>query len=342
MPVRDARLRVTLAISTLIASVTALIIFQSTGSKSLFPLWVVSAVIGVSLGVVTIIVTLLVIDYRRTVVRFPYRMAVTGLPEVGKTVFSVLLFDSLMNERLPTLSFTGEAKTVISVYQAIRNLPSGRWPLKTVPGNVSMYTGEIQDGKDGRKIIDLAVGDTAGEYWLNFNRAGSAADEDPYLEFVITSDAIMHLLPIDRITNPDSFAEFVRNELTDLELAARLRVGLGPPLPLLIVVSKADLLFGDDELRANRDELLVPQYWLDFNNLALTQELFNFSSEVAPGLREELERFNDRLARSFCRVYFAFSTVKVVTDSNIAVRHAGELMQWISREADSKLSDRRF
>lgn len=97
-----------------------------------------------ALGTFYVVGTYSVLKRLRRVRRLSIRLAVTGRPAVGKTVFSILLFDSLMNERLPGVRFAAESRSVIAVYQAIRNIPGDVWPGATSLGNVSTYAGTIQ------------------------------------------------------------------------------------------------------------------------------------------------------------------------------------------------------
>lgn len=306
-------------------------------SKRDSPAW--SAIAGLASGMAMAAFGIIFFRELRSVTRSEFRIAMTGIPNAGKTVFSTLFFDTLMNERVPGIQFSGEAKTIISVYQAIRNMPSGRWPRKTESGKVSSYSGEI---KVGRRLIDFAVGDVAGEYWLDFDRTD--ADEDPYVEFVISCDAIMHVMPVDVLLGnlsgdyPYVPPNYLQSESQDLALVSRLRAKAKSPIPLVVVISKLDLVLIEEVLAHYHTELFKPMTWENLTTgSSLARRLFHEARTQGVNIEVDLQSFNNRIKDSFSEVHFVFSTVVAVTNSKIVANHGGLLLRWVvTQERDAR------
>lgn len=254
------------------------------------------------------------------------RVAVTGLPGAGKTVFSVLLFDALMNERIPGMEFNAESKSAISVYQAIRNLPAGVWPKSTARGAVSAYTGAIASR---RSRIDLEIGDSAGEHWLELN---DKEDRDAgYLEYVLSAQALAHVIPFDSLEG-DGVEKQITNDVDDLRLVARLRRqvhGQRASIPLLVVLSKVDLAVPVDLIENPSSGLFKIVSANELSSL----ELFRRHTDRTFDL---LRRFAEQLEREYSQVWFILSSAPVVSRNRLAVGDRGnELVNWIIDAAQS-------
>lgn len=261
--------------------------------------------------------------------QYRFRVALTGLPGAGKTVFSVLLLDSLMNERLPGVRFTGESKSVIAVYQAIRNLPAGIWPKATSRGAVSTYQGAIEAG---RTKIQLEIGDSAGEYWLDLSDEG---ERDPgYLEYVISAHAIAHVIPITELLTDDAPVK-LRQEIDDLLLAASLKrqtVGETAEVPLLIVLSKADLVL-DDRAEVTADDAGLFRIRSEEGLSSLS--FFEFL-EIPDRHRvvSSIEMLDAQLRGAFMAVRFILSSAPMITNGRLALTEPNDdLLNWIMQGA---------
>lgn len=231
------------------------------------------------------------------------------------------MFDSLMNERLPAVKFTAESRSVISVFQAIRTLPQNIWPRETGIGKVTFYSGSIQSR---RRVVDLEICDSAGEYWLAFDD-DKFRDPD-YLEYVVTSNAIAHVIDLPTLVSSDDDSKRnVLDDIDDLALASNLKASVHGRLqivPLLVVLSKADLYFDDKKLRSSDSGLLIP---------FTIAEAFRFTlaSSLPADAFQLLEALETRLSRAYRSIHFVFSSANSVTDSRIATDHSGSLLSWV-------------
>lgn len=308
--------------------------------------------IGVALGITYTIGILGITRRIRRIRLYKFRVAITGRPNAGKTVFSVLVFDAMMNNTIPDASFSAESKSLISVYQAIRNLPAGIWPRSTAKGNISTYEGTIETK---RSKVDLEVGDSAGEYWLDLS---DETGRDPgYLEYVLSAEAIAHVIPADEVVK-DGDRVRLTAEVDDLLLVSRLkRQARGPRrpdgllsrstppanhgLPLLIVVSKMDLVINEESLR--RDELSRDLFRVvGASNLSEMRILSGVRvkpmsrSGIVVTMDRWLRDLSDSLSRDFSSVHFCFSSAAFVSGNSLRRKTgAGDIVQWILAEAES-------
>lgn len=287
--------------------------------------------------------TLLLIRRLRRVRNYKFRLAITGRPSAGKTVFSVLVFDALMNERVPGLEFTASSRSVISVYQAIRNIPANIWPKSTSKGSVSAYEGTIE----ARRLrVDLEIGDTAGEYWLELP---DEADRDAgYLEYVLSSHATAHVIPLDGCIAADGVDHLAR-EIEDLRLVSRLKRQIdkvGGAGPLLIILSKADLVLPMRMLTSGDVGLfrVVDRQALAYLPLVEHIDAGNFPgaaddhrlrrSLFERPLRERLSLMAEQLAPEFSSVRFLFSSAPAATANRLSPSAQGhDLTVWTIDEA---------
>ncbi|MCA0292435.1 MAG: hypothetical protein LCH82_12520 [Actinobacteria bacterium] len=249
------------------------------------------------------------------------RVAVTGLPCAGKTVFSIALFDALMSERPDGIRFTGSSKTVISVYQAIRGIGAGEWPMSTRKGFVERYEGRIRVGR--RLVIDLEWGDSAGEYWASL---GSDDKDESYLSYAVSSQAIAHVISAEWLGGSaqpcwDRGEYDIRTDLNDLLMCSRLirlQSTNGRPIPLVVVVSKMDLL----GLGEHEDLFKV----IPLNRLHSTKIAEDLRA-LQSGLWETLLEFGGRLEDQFLDVSIVFSAVSA---SLVGSSERLELAEWLA------------
>ncbi|MFK3983394.1 hypothetical protein ACI2K4_23800 [Micromonospora sp. NPDC050397] len=268
------------------------------------------------------------IRYTRRIRHYKFRLAVTGLPQAGKTVFSILIFDALMNGRAPGVDFSAESRAVIAVYQAIRNLPAGIWPRSTSTGNVSLYEGTINAK---RTKIDLEVGDSAGEYWLDFS---DEEQRNPgYLEYVISAHGIAHVIPFDHLMERDD-RETISREVDDLRLVARLKQqirGGTSAVPLLIVLSKVDLVVPMSSLTKDDTDLFRIVQEEDLPSLGILQAM---PEPLRESTLTRLSTLSRQLNRDFTGVHFIFSSAPAIAEGRLHVdRYSGNMISWILDEA---------
>ncbi len=237
---------------------------------------------------------------------FDLRVALTGQPRAGKTVMANIVFDTLMSGS-DQFGFTADQKSAISVHQVLRGMAENQWPAKTAPGSVLVYKGLAEFGR--RIRVDLEIGDSAGEHWIDLRSEGSEAAE--YLEYVISADALVHVVSAEQLTRDPSLLE---RDLEDLRIASQLmrstRRKRGPLGPLIIAMSHIDLLAKDSLDTTSLLTLSSPERAKD-----------NSNSQFLPGAAlEDLEAISQRLTREFASVSITFT-------SHLAVTGRGRLRQ---------------
>lgn len=258
-----------------------------------------------------------------------FRVAITGRPKAGKTVFANLIFDALMNERVSDARFTASTRSMLAVYQAIRNIPDGVWPKATDVGSVSLYEGTLEAR---RARIDIEIGDSAGEYWLELP---DEADRDVgYLEYVLSANAIVHVIPIRELLAETAEA-YVKSEIDDLRLAARLKRSVGKLSsgPLLIVISKVDEVIPSDVLEASDFGLLSVNGGASaFDSLRIVNAIQHTTGTLSFSMY--LEVMESNLKSEFDSVRFVFSSAPAVAFGRMReLIHGGSLVQWVISEA---------
>ncbi|GAA1813435.1 hypothetical protein GCM10009682_38270 [Luedemannella flava] len=285
--------------------------------------------LGIALSTLYIAGIVLFVRRLRRVRTYGLRLALTGLPAVGKTMFSVLVFDTLMNERLPNLRFSAESRSIISVYQAIRNLSSEVWPRSTAKGSISVYEGVMESR---RLRVNLELGDSAGEYWLDF---GEEDQRDPgYLEYVISANGLVHVIPIESVLTSYLSPNYLNDEIQDLRLVARLKRqtrGDAAQVPLLIVLSKVDLVVPPSLLEQPHSGLLQIVDITEVRSLSL---MSGFNERDEARLLDALHLLSESLDADFSSVQFVFSSVPAIVQSRLGVGETGSgLIRWILRTA---------
>lgn len=187
----------------------------------------------------------------RTPEEVDVRVALTGGPAAGKTVLVNLIFDRLMRSGNPRIEVTANASTAIAVYQVIRSIDSTVWPARTGADNIYRYLAEIRFSRRPKDLlVDLELGDTAGEHWLELADRSSGSgksDHQSYVEYVMASRALIHVVPCDRLNRLSDYP-VLDDEVTDLIFLSQLRRGAkaGPRLStLLFTLSKCDLWIDD-------------------------------------------------------------------------------------------------
>lgn len=288
-----------------------------------FSVSVRTVLIALLTGAYLFIVVLLLRHLQRTRY-YDFRIALTGPPAAGKTVFSLLLYDLLMNNKLPGVEFTAESRSAIATYQAIRGLSQGVWPMATLVGAVDQYDGSLQYRR--RVVVDLEIGDSAGEYWLDLSQGSS--DTSAYLEYVLSAQAIVHVISVESVVSKEGDA-LLLSEARDLRLAAGLMKsvkGSNEPLsPLLIVISKMDLVGDiehDDLMRVFKPDALTasPLYWTEGGR---------YRERV--GL---LERLAQGLDQHYASVHFLFASVQSVTAPGVlGQKPLDDILHWIGESA---------
>jgi Double-GTPase 2 len=255
---------------------------------------------------------------------FRFRMALTGQPAAGKTVFANLLYDQLMNSDHTGYEFTAESKSAIATYQAIRGIAQDEWPPTTTRGTVLQRDGVL---RGRRSIIDLEIGDSAGEHWLHLATA-STGDESDYLQWVLSAQALVHVIPANRIF-AEGFEAGLRVDIEDLRLAVQLMRnvshGRHAPASILVVFSKVDLIKGWDET----DDLLRIFRARDAGSLSTTTQLATSSGVNLGELLLSLER---ELNAEFRSVEFTYSSTRALQRALGRPRQS-DVPDWIARNA---------
>jgi hypothetical protein len=148
-------------------------------------------------------------------------------------------------------------------------------------------------------------------WWAEFPNPGSR-DED-YLSYVSSSDALVHVIPIDWLTGsavpswPDGNNKpfDIDREIADLRLAAQLARPPGRSgarkLPLLVVVSKMDLV------GITEPSVLLKRIAPSDLEKFLYVDLNSFESKGR--VSELLGRFQDGVENQFASLTFTFSAV---------------------------------
>ena len=129
-----------------------------------------TALIDVGIGALVVLYLVSVLWVARAMLRtryYDFRIALTGQPGAGKTVFANLLYDRLMNGGDPDYRFTAESRSAIATYQAIRGISQDEWPPSTARGSVLQRDGLL---RHRRAVVDLEIGDSAGQRWLSSRR----------------------------------------------------------------------------------------------------------------------------------------------------------------------------
>jgi hypothetical protein len=234
---------------------------------------------------------------------YAFRIAVTGKPEAGKTVFSYLLFDQLMNGNDSDFEFTAESRSAIATYQAVRGMTQEEWPPSTVSGDVRQFDGSL---RHGRVVVDSEIGDSAGQHWMQLSQ-GSDQESD-YLQWVLSAQALAHVIPVDRMVD-EGFDSALREDVADLRLAAKLMRNVSRdrhlPVPILIVISKMDLL----DVPLAESELMRIFTGAEAETLQSTQAVSYVAKTDVAGL---LVALSQELLADYRSVSFMYSSVEVV------------------------------
>jgi hypothetical protein len=266
-----------------------------------------TSVVDVGLGVLIVLYLASAVWLGRRLFRtryYDFRMALTGQSGAGKTVFANLLYNHLMNGREADYEFTAESKSAIATYQAIRGIGEDVWPPSTTTGSVLQRDGIL---RHRRIVVDLEIGDSAGEHWLQLAESGSSSADADYLQWVLSADALIHVIPADRLV-ADGFEAVLRSDVDDLRLAAQLMRNVSRGryelVPILVVISKMDLL----PAPLVEDDMLRIFSGADADFLKSTQRLAAGGSQDVPALLDSLSR---ELATDFRSVSFTYSSAGI-------------------------------
>lgn len=294
---------------------------------------------------------------RRLTVRYAeLRIAMTGQPGAGKTVFTNLLFERLMQADSDSIGFTPAARSALATHQVVRGLDQGVWPSRTSSGGIEQRDGiiSVRGRRDGtplsslrslfepynspasarRAEIRLEIGDSAGEYWVDIGEPSAGE----YLEYVVSASAIVHVVGVDALMEPDVGVS-LRQDVRDLRLAARISPntkGSQGPKPLLVVVSKMDLLFevidSAEFLGLNASNLdMRDEYLRTFTpwEFSETKSFAALGDLVGDSFRFLFDQMR-QLDGVFSSVAFAVSSVQAVELTSIEINQ-GNLgpLRWI-------------
>lgn len=250
-----------------------------------------------------------------------FRIALTGEPRVGKTVFANLLFDLLMGNDHGQLRFTADAKSAISVYQVVRGIDNDQWPPVTSSKSVQHLDGTLEVR---RMQVDLEIGDSAGKHWLDLEPSPEyLIGESDYLRWLLSAQALVHVLPVERLLDP---GETLKREITQLLLAKRLMDSTqNSRVSILIVISKLDLI---DEWTADTDLMRVFSA-ATASELSTTRQLEE-SKGVA--LHEVFSSVEKELQNSFTDISFVYSSTRGLSRPLGHIR-SGDVAAWILRHA---------
>ncbi len=327
---------VALAVTSLAVAVLAATsnTFEGSGVGVSIPWWMIAAVpvVFAYAGF-----TAWMLTHLRRVRHFDFRLAITGQPGSGKTVFANLLYERCMNDRNPYVSFTADSRSAIAVYQAIRGIDQGAWPQSTGLGNVIQYDGELQFGK--RTVVDLEIGDTAGEHWLDLATEGS--DGAPgFLEYVVSARSIAHIISIEDLyaeshdaARSYAVAAGMNHEVQDLRLAAQLArsVERHNGRALLVILSKVDLIIPDRFSASTSSELFRVFHSKELPSSKILREMDRLGDHR---ISERLTSLAAELQNSFDSVDFCFSSTRTLQGgqsvSTSEVSENGiDVLEWI-------------
>lgn len=343
----DASQRLVLTMSIGVAVAAAAFAFGDSTN----PLLYVAAGVGVTIG--TGAYARAVYEILRRIRTLGLRIALTGSPGAGKTVFANLLFDQLMARTADDVTFTAESATAIAVYQTIRGITTGEWPRSTRDQVVYRYEGRLEYRTAPRTVVDLEIGDSAGEHWIEFAQAPlDPSRKAPYLEYVISAGALVHVIDISPFALADSGVS-LRQETHDLLVANQLmRAAGGSPQSrmLLIVLSKVDLVAYDPKgLETEVHNVLWPAVQNrrilrpeEFGSL--TGDLRTLDSAFGRSLGArllEIELFAERLGELFKDVRLLLTSVRMATGDDVArpTRPQRDIPRWILDAARSGRRD---
>jgi hypothetical protein len=190
---------------------------------------------------------------------------------------------------------------------------------------VSTYEGTILAR---RTKVDLEVGDSAGEYWLDISHEEER--DSGYLEYVLSAHALAHVIPADELFAEDARQRIAR-EVDDLRLVARLKKrtrGTNGGLPLLVVISKVDLVLPVDVLFEQSLGLFRTVRADELGRLPLMKAL------TRPGDAERmlslLMEVDQQLGQLFGPVRFCFSSSTAVAENRLrSVGDGSDLVRWM-------------
>jgi GTPase SAR1 family protein len=265
---------------------------------------------------------------------YDFRIALTGQPSVGKTVFANLLYDQLMNGNDPDYEFTAESKSAIATHQAIRGITQDEWPPSTARGSVLQRDGVL---RHRRVRVDLEIGDSAGQHWLDLSTTDGDSREADYLQWVLSAHALVHVIPADGI-GAEGFVSVLQSDLEDLRLAAQLMRSVARgrymPVPILIVISKLDLALVD----LVQSDLMRIFSSAEAPTLESTRRLAAVYETDVPEL---LMALSHELLGDFRSVLFTYASTATVTQlRKIGAPRRPDIAAWVVGGASSHTSSR--
>jgi hypothetical protein len=251
--------------------------------------------------------------------RYELRIATTGQPDAGKTVFSLILFSELMADRTDRLVFTSNSKGVIQIVQALRAIPHDIWPEATGDEGVVVLEGKLKYGK--RETVEVEVGDSAGEHWANLSNRDERSGD--YLRWLLGVHALCHVIEAPHLVSEDA-GRWIQADVDDLTMYTQLLDSTREQVvkqPLLVVISKMDLVGvveGLSEVRALGD----------------VQNCTAYSRLEALHGTSPLDPFFVEARRYFDPIDVVFTSVYVATgDERIPTARDHSLAMWIRTSA---------
>lgn len=277
---------------------------HSTKGDALSIMMVMAAMLG---GYFSLLTTFL--QRLRRYRRYRAKISLTGRPEVGKTVFSFLLYHIITSYPPQGIEFTGETENVIKLFRALRGFDLGEWPPSTSSEGVSIMEGTLSSR---RHTYEISIADTAGEYWANLDE--EKISKHPYLTLIASSDILVHVIPVPEIQER---IDLVENDILDLQMAAQLMKGVrdkvGHRIPLLVVFSK----FDGKSVKSPADEEILFKCFRSGEEKILDQKI-----------EESIALLEERLSTHFSISYVLSSALEVRKR-----RLPSDLVLWVMRAA---------
>lgn len=313
----------------LLAVTTFTLVGRPPTSYSVLLVAFIGLLSGLSIGV-------LALYLRRARAPRPLKIALAGMPGVGKTAYVNVAYRILMDGITSPLQFTADVKTARAVFSVAKNLQFGRWPAPTTTDGIRLYRGMLERPTratfrgfvQGRSRVSLEIGDSAGEIWDEVtgeirNQESWSLIDSTFFDYVIEADSVAYFIPSDYIVNSsDAVAESVEDIISTIQLlraAQPTKPGELLEKSVAVVISKSDLL-SEEQL-----DLLMRRPSMYGRNI---DEVFGVPGAEFWKSLNHIERLRHVLARSVrSESIFSVSTLNAargmgLADERLAL-HAG-------------------
>lgn len=188
------------------------------------------------------------------------RIALAGIPQVGKTVYLNVLFDTLQTDPTLPFGFAPSSETINRVLSVMTSLSAGKWITKTPSDYLYLYSARLSlqratiSGRPARgHEYQLEVADAAGEQIGEFvpgERSYTA--KTSYYSYTLESDALFLFIDYPAIepsavtvTEPAGSLSYQVNDLIFVIQAVADAAKVGPSQlldnPVAIIITKCDL-----------------------------------------------------------------------------------------------------